>query len=88
MPDQSMTDVDRQRVSQLTQPATFRVGQQSPYLRIFEADVFVRDLDRSVEFYVDRLGFSVVADGRFEFSRWVAIAPPEICPGYYFGTAS
>ena len=28
-------------------------------------------------FYVDQLGFSVVAESRFEFGRWVAIAPPD-----------
>jgi serine phosphatase RsbU (regulator of sigma subunit)/predicted enzyme related to lactoylglutathione lyase len=50
---------------------------QSPYLRIFKSNVFVRDHDRSLKFYVDQLGFSVVADGRFEFGRWVAIAPPD-----------
>lgn len=52
-------------------------GQQTPYLRIFKSNVFVRDHDRSLKFYVDQLGFSVVADGRFEFGRWVAIAPPD-----------
>jgi serine phosphatase RsbU (regulator of sigma subunit)/catechol 2,3-dioxygenase-like lactoylglutathione lyase family enzyme len=61
----------------LTDLATFRLGQQDPYLRIFKSNVFVRDHDRSLKFYVDRLGFSVVADGRFEFGRWMAIAPPD-----------
>jgi serine phosphatase RsbU (regulator of sigma subunit)/catechol 2,3-dioxygenase-like lactoylglutathione lyase family enzyme len=49
----------------------------SPYLRIFKSNVFVRDIDRSLKFYVDQLGFNVVADARFEFGRWVAIAPPD-----------
>ncbi|HEX4227688.1 MAG TPA: SpoIIE family protein phosphatase [Bryobacteraceae bacterium] len=71
------SQADIQRTRQLTQPASFRVGEQSQYLRIFKSNVFVRDLDRSVKFYVDQLGFSVVADARFEFSRWVAIAPPD-----------
>ncbi|HEX3472313.1 MAG TPA: SpoIIE family protein phosphatase [Silvibacterium sp.] len=53
------------------------LNQQSHYLRIFKSNVFVRDHDRSLKFYVDQLGFSVVADGRFEFGRWVAIAPPD-----------
>jgi serine phosphatase RsbU (regulator of sigma subunit)/catechol 2,3-dioxygenase-like lactoylglutathione lyase family enzyme len=61
----------------LADHATFRPGQQHPYLRIFKSTVFVCDHDRSLKFYVDRLGFSVVADGRFEFDRWVAIAPPD-----------
>jgi serine phosphatase RsbU (regulator of sigma subunit)/catechol 2,3-dioxygenase-like lactoylglutathione lyase family enzyme len=57
--------------------ATSSPGQQTPYLRIFKSNVFVRDHDRSLKFYVDQLGFSVVADGRFEFGRWVVIAPPD-----------
>jgi serine phosphatase RsbU (regulator of sigma subunit)/predicted enzyme related to lactoylglutathione lyase len=51
--------------------------QQSPHLRIFKSNVFIRDHDRSLRFYVDQLGFNVVADARFEFGRWVAIAPPD-----------
>lgn len=52
-------------------------GRQNPYLRIFKSNVFVRDHDRSIDFYVNRLGCCVVADQRFEFGRWVAIAPPD-----------
>ena len=47
------------------------------YLRIFKSNVFVRDHDRSIQFYENQLGFSVLADARFEFGRWVAIAPPD-----------
>ncbi len=51
---------------------------ESPYLRIFKSTVFVRNHDRSLQFYVDQLGFTVVADNRFEFGgRWVAVAPPD-----------
>lgn len=57
--------------------SSLRGGEQSQYLRIFKSNVFVRDHDKSLKFYVDQLGFSVVADGRFEFGRWVAIAPPD-----------
>jgi serine phosphatase RsbU (regulator of sigma subunit)/catechol 2,3-dioxygenase-like lactoylglutathione lyase family enzyme len=66
-----------QRAMESTQPTISGVQQQSHYLRFFKSTVFVRDLDRSVKFYVDQLGFSVVADARFEFGRWVAIAPPD-----------
>lgn len=50
---------------------------ETPYLRIFKSNVFVRDLDRSLPFYIDSLGFTVLADSRFEFGRWVAVAPPD-----------
>jgi serine phosphatase RsbU (regulator of sigma subunit) len=51
--------------------------RENPYLRIFKSNVYVRDHDRSLSFYVDQLGFRVLADGRFEFGRWVAVAPPD-----------
>ena len=58
--------------------STVRPSQESPYLRIFKSTVFVRNHDRSLQFYVGQLGFSVVADTRFEFGgRWVAVAPPD-----------
>jgi serine phosphatase RsbU (regulator of sigma subunit)/predicted enzyme related to lactoylglutathione lyase len=48
------------------------------YLRVFKTTIYVRDHDLSLKFYVDQLGFSVVADARFDFDgRWVAIAPPD-----------
>jgi serine phosphatase RsbU (regulator of sigma subunit)/predicted enzyme related to lactoylglutathione lyase len=51
---------------------------ECPYLRIFKSTVYVRNHDLSLKFYVDQLGFSVVADARFDFDgRWVAIAPPD-----------
>src|SRR5271170_5003014 len=51
---------------------------ECPYLRIFKSTVYVRNHDLSLKFYVDQLGFSIVADARFDFDgRWVAIAPPD-----------
>jgi serine phosphatase RsbU (regulator of sigma subunit)/catechol 2,3-dioxygenase-like lactoylglutathione lyase family enzyme len=64
-------------VRQIVDDATVPADQQSSYLRIFKSNVFVRDHDRALEFYVDQLGFSVVAEARFEFGRWIAIQPPD-----------
>jgi catechol 2,3-dioxygenase-like lactoylglutathione lyase family enzyme len=64
-------------VRSVTDPSSFRLSQGNPYLRIFKSNVFIRDHERSLKFYIDQLGFSVVADARFEFGRWVAIAPPD-----------
>lgn len=51
---------------------------QAPYLRLLHTTIFVRDQDRSIRFYVDQLGFSLVADNRFEGSgRWVGVTPPD-----------
>jgi serine phosphatase RsbU (regulator of sigma subunit)/predicted enzyme related to lactoylglutathione lyase len=49
-----------------------------PFLRVQCANVFVRDLDRSLRFYVDQLGFAVAFDGRLvSGTRWIAVAPPD-----------
>ena len=54
------------------------LDRQHPYLRIFKCTVFVRDQDRSLRFYLDQLGFRLIADARFESGdRWVAVAPPD-----------
>jgi serine phosphatase RsbU (regulator of sigma subunit)/predicted enzyme related to lactoylglutathione lyase len=51
---------------------------ERPYLRVFKSTVYVRDHDRSLNFYVNQLGFSVLADVDFTYDgRWVAIAPPD-----------
>ena len=40
--------------------------------------VYVRDQDRSLRFYVDQLGFRLVADTVLQSGeRWLAVAPPE-----------
>ncbi|HWO02958.1 MAG TPA: SpoIIE family protein phosphatase [Blastocatellia bacterium] len=40
--------------------------------------IFVRDQDRSLRFYLDQLGFSLVYDTRLQSGeRWVAVAPPD-----------
>ena len=57
---------------------TRSLDRQHPYLRIFKCTVFVRDQDRSLRFYLDRLGFRLIADARSESGdRWVAVAPPD-----------
>jgi catechol 2,3-dioxygenase-like lactoylglutathione lyase family enzyme len=58
--------------------AVISIDRQDPYLRLQSVNVFVRDLDRSVRFYVDRLGFHVVFDARLQPGRrWVAVSPPD-----------
>jgi serine phosphatase RsbU (regulator of sigma subunit)/catechol 2,3-dioxygenase-like lactoylglutathione lyase family enzyme len=40
--------------------------------------VYVRDLDRSLRFYIDKLGFRVVVDHCFENGRrWIEVAPAD-----------
>src|SRR5215467_3992471 len=48
------------------------------YLGIQAVDVFVRDLDLSVEFYVNQLGFKVVSDVILQSGqRRVGVSPPD-----------
>jgi phosphoserine phosphatase RsbU/P len=52
--------------------------RQDPYLRIHAVNIFVRDQDRSLRFYVDQLGFDLAFDARLQTGqRWVAVMPPD-----------
>jgi len=58
--------------------STVRLDRSDPYLRLQSVTVFVRDLDRSLDFYVNRLGFQLVFDGRSKAGRpYVAVSPPD-----------
>src|SRR6202140_700530 len=53
-------------------------GSNNPYLGVYAVNVFVRDQDRSLRFYVDQLGFNLAFDGRLQSGqRWVGVAPPH-----------
>src|SRR2546422_1858101 len=58
--------------------STFRLDRKDPYLRLQHVSIFVRDQDRSLRFYLEQLGFSLVGDARLQSGdRWVAVAPPD-----------
>jgi len=47
-------------------------------LRIHCVKVFVRDQEKSLRFYLDQLGFRLVADTLLQSGeRWLAVAPPD-----------
>ncbi len=55
-----------------------RLDRRDPYLRLQSVTIFVRDLDRSLNFYVEQLGFQLVFDARsqqFAGRRFVTVAP-------------
>ncbi|MBV8906211.1 MAG: SpoIIE family protein phosphatase [Acidobacteriia bacterium] len=57
---------------------TVRLNRQDPYLRLHAINIYVRDLDRSLEFYAEKLGFHVALDRRLQFGqRLLAVAPPD-----------
>jgi serine phosphatase RsbU (regulator of sigma subunit)/predicted enzyme related to lactoylglutathione lyase len=50
----------------------------SSFLRLQSVTVYVRDQDRSLWFYVDQLGFKLIADASLpDGTRWVAVGPAE-----------
>ena len=59
-------------------PSTLRLDREDPYLRLLCVNIFVRNQDRSLRFYVEQLGFGLVVDESYESGgRWVAVAPPD-----------
>ena len=56
----------------------FRLDRRDPYLRVLCTNIYIRDWDRSLRFYVDQLAFSLVVDKSYESGdRWIAVAPPD-----------
>src|SRR5215813_12305034 len=48
------------------------------FLSIHAVRVHVRNLDRSLQFYVEKLGFRLVIDTKLQSGeRWVAVSPPD-----------
>jgi serine phosphatase RsbU (regulator of sigma subunit)/catechol 2,3-dioxygenase-like lactoylglutathione lyase family enzyme len=50
----------------------------NPFLSIHAVRIYVRDVDRSLDFYLDQLGFHLVIDTRLQSGeRWVAVSPSD-----------
>jgi serine phosphatase RsbU (regulator of sigma subunit)/catechol 2,3-dioxygenase-like lactoylglutathione lyase family enzyme len=55
-----------------------RLDGKDPYLCLHFVILFVRDQERSLRFYVDKLGFRVAVDHTFaDGKRWIEVAPPD-----------
>ncbi len=46
-----------------------RLDRQDPYLRLQSITIYVRDLELSLSFYLDQLGFQLVFDARIQPDR-------------------
>ncbi len=58
--------------------ATAPTPKPSQHLRIHSINIYVRDQDRSLRFYVDQLGFHLAYDAKLQSGeRLVAVAPPD-----------
>ena len=54
------------------------VPNATPHLRMHTVNIFVRDQERSLRFFLDQLGFSLAFDVRLQTGqRWLAVAPPD-----------
>jgi serine phosphatase RsbU (regulator of sigma subunit)/catechol 2,3-dioxygenase-like lactoylglutathione lyase family enzyme len=48
------------------------------HLRIHAVNIYVRDQEKSLRFYLDQLGFDLAFDAKLESGdRWLAVAPPD-----------
>src|SRR5215470_15969009 len=48
------------------------------FLAIHAVRVYVRNVDRSLLFYTEKLGFRLVIDTKLQWGeRWVAVSPPD-----------
>jgi serine phosphatase RsbU (regulator of sigma subunit) len=54
-----------------------RLNSEVPYLRILFVTIYVRDVDRSIRFYVDQLGFNLLFDSAVAGGRFVVVGPPD-----------
>lgn len=61
-----------------TETSAFRLDGSGPYLRLHFVSVYVSDQERSLRFFAEKLGFTVVADARFASGkRWIEVSPPD-----------
>ena len=62
-----------------TNRSVLRPGREGPYLCLQDIVVFVRDLDQSLHFYVDQLGFELISDKHVTSDgvEWIEVAPPD-----------
>jgi serine phosphatase RsbU (regulator of sigma subunit)/catechol 2,3-dioxygenase-like lactoylglutathione lyase family enzyme len=57
---------------------SFQPGREDPYLRLGTVTVFVQDQDRSLQFYLNQLGFNLAIDSRLPSGdRWLTVMPPD-----------
>ncbi len=55
-----------------------RLDGRDPYLRLQSVTIYVRDLEQSLSFYLDQLGFHLIFDARIQPGRrFVTVAPPD-----------
>jgi serine phosphatase RsbU (regulator of sigma subunit)/catechol 2,3-dioxygenase-like lactoylglutathione lyase family enzyme len=62
----------------LTDQSSLQPDRKSTYLRVHAVNVFVRDQEKSIRFYLDQLGFTLAFDVCLQSGeRWVGVSPPD-----------
>jgi len=56
---------------------SLRLDKENPYVSLHFIMIFVRDQERSLRFYLDRLGFRLIVDQQVAGHRWIEVAPPD-----------
>jgi serine phosphatase RsbU (regulator of sigma subunit) len=60
------------------QTSNLGMDPERPFLTIHAVNVFVRNQDESLRFYVEQLGFDLAFDARLQSgARWLAVSPPD-----------
>jgi serine phosphatase RsbU (regulator of sigma subunit) len=60
------------------QGAGLRSDTKDPYLSLHFVSIYVRDQERSKKFFLEQMGFRLVADVRFASGRrWIEVAPAD-----------
>lgn len=73
-----MPHQDTAAARQEQETARFRVDPAHPFLGIHAVNIYVRDQETSLRFYVDQLGFDIAFDARLQNgTRWLAVSPPD-----------
>jgi catechol 2,3-dioxygenase-like lactoylglutathione lyase family enzyme len=65
-----------------------RLDSKAPHLRILFITIYVRDLERSIRFYVDQLGFNLIFDSPVAGGRFVVVGPPDGSAVLFFAPVS
>ena len=62
----------------LVEQSDFSQERKRSYLRVHAVNVYVRDQDRSLRFYLNQLGFTLAFDVQLQSGqRWVGVSPPD-----------
>ena len=60
------------------EPSDLDPDRKKAYLRVHAVNIFVRDQDKSLHFYIEQLGFTLAFDVVLQSGeRWVGVSPPD-----------